>query len=67
MYYFSSLREIKHGIPQGSVLGHLMFLLIINDLPQALQEAKVVIFTDYTNILLTDSEPISLNEEIQKS
>jgi hypothetical protein len=39
--------------------------LFINDLPQALQEAKVVLFADDTNILLTDSKPLSLNEKIQ--
>jgi hypothetical protein len=38
-----------------------LFLLFINDLPQALQEAKVVIFADNTNILFTDN-----NEKIQK-
>jgi retron-type reverse transcriptase len=66
MSYSSSLREIKHGVPQGSVLRPLLFLLFINDLAQALQEAKVVLFADDTNIILTDSEPISLNEKIQK-
>jgi sarcosine oxidase/L-pipecolate oxidase len=66
MSYSSSLKEIKHGVQQGSVLGPLLFLLFINDLPQALQEAKVVLFADDTNILLTDNEPISLNEKIQK-
>jgi hypothetical protein len=66
MSYTSSLKEIKHGVPQGSVLGPLLFLLFINDLLQALQEAKVVLFADDTNTLLTDSEPLSLNEKIQK-
>jgi hypothetical protein len=66
MSYSASLKEIKHGVPQGSVLGPLLFSLLINDLPQAFQEAKVVLFADDTNILLTDNEHISLNEKIQK-
>jgi hypothetical protein len=62
----SSPKVIKHGVPQGSVLGPLLFLLFINDLPHALQEAKVVLSADDTNILLTDTHLISLNEKIQK-
>jgi hypothetical protein len=43
---FASCKEIKYGLPQGSVLGTLLFLLFINDLSQAVQEAKVVLFAD---------------------
>jgi hypothetical protein len=41
-----------------------LFLLYINDLPQAVQEAKVVLFVDNTNILLVEKDLASLKGKI---
>ena len=49
--YESALATLNCSIPQGSVLGPLLFLLYINDLNQAIKFCKVHHFDDDTNLL----------------
>ena len=49
--YDSNLADVKFGVPQGSVLGPLLFLVYINDLNQALKFCKVHHFADDTNLI----------------
>ena len=47
----SSPASVLYGVPQGSALGPLLFLIYINDLNQVIQFCKVHHFADDTNLL----------------
>lgn len=51
----SKLQNIDYGVPQGSILGPLLFLLYINDLVECCENvnAKFSLFADDTNVLIS--------------
>ena len=62
----SDLKIIKCGVPQGSILGPLLFLLYINDLPQVSEYFMPILFADDTNLFATGYNLNDIVSEIKK-
>jgi hypothetical protein len=60
----SAIRELEHCVPQGSVLGPIIFSLYINDLPLNIMGSKILLFADDTNILVSGKNVANLQYKI---
>ena len=63
---YSDPADLNCGVPQGSILGPLLFLLYINDLPQAIQNSDVRLYADDTCISFKHKNVKAIEEKLNQ-
>lgn len=62
----SDLKSVKHGVPQGSCLGPLLYSIFTNDFPLILNKAQMVMYADDTTIYLAEPSIMDLNTNLKE-
>ena len=62
--HYTSVIDMKYGVPQGSILGPLLLIIYINDLHNAIKFSTVHQFADDTNLLISNKSIKTVQTQI---
>jgi hypothetical protein len=63
----SSIKAVKVGSPQGSILFPLLFIILTSDMPEAISEASIVTYADDTTVYLAHSNVDTVYNGLEKA
>ena len=62
----SQYKAVNCGVPQGSILGPLLFIVFINDLSDHLENSKIVMYADDTVIYFSNNDISIIESSLNK-
>ena len=60
----SQITSINAGVPQGSIMGPLLLIIYVNDLPRAVHHSNVIMYADDTTVIASATLPCNLQVKL---